>query len=193
MNKYQKERSREIRDIMRSDGFGRMTYKEAKRKWRKGIRAFRIGDMYAWKAADISHLGFTHKQLKEVGKAYHEIIKYCAKNSLAFTCQYEPYFDSYQLGFRGRSLDGKMYSQRHSVTATLLRQYTGSVVDIAEYVLHAVDHELQKSGFIVPADTEIQSMYPRMTLPPWCMLDPGYSIKSDGSIRINEISIIRKE
>lgn len=43
MNKYQKEKSHEIRDIMRADKFGRTTYKEAKRKWRKGIRAFPIG------------------------------------------------------------------------------------------------------------------------------------------------------
>ena len=34
MNKYQKQKSREIKALMRSDKWGRMTYKEARRKWR---------------------------------------------------------------------------------------------------------------------------------------------------------------
>jgi hypothetical protein len=41
MNKYQKEKSREIRDIMRTDPWRKMSYKEAKRKWRNGIRVLR--------------------------------------------------------------------------------------------------------------------------------------------------------
>lgn len=40
MNKYQKEKSRQIKDIMRADPGHRMSYKEAKRIWRKVARSF---------------------------------------------------------------------------------------------------------------------------------------------------------
>lgn len=162
MNKYQKEKSREIRDIMRSDPWGRMTYKEAKRKWRKGIRAFRIGDMqslHALKAVDLAHLGFTRSKLREVGQAYHNIIKYCAKRELAFDCCYEPRSDYYWLKFKGRSWDGRMCEVRTSVTADSLRQYAGSVVDIAEHVLSEVDERFKKLDFVPPASAKVEPVY----------------------------------
>ena len=149
MNKYEKERSREIRDIMRSDRFNRTTYKEAKRKWRKGIRAFRIGDMYAWKAVDIAHLGFSRNKLREVGQAYYKIVEYCALRGLIFDCRYEPYFDCYEMSFRGHTPDGRRFGCRQSVTGVLLRHHSGSVLDITNRVLEMVNDELRE--FILPS------------------------------------------
>jgi hypothetical protein len=169
MNKHQKEKSREIRDIMRSDRWGRMTYKEAKRKWRSGIRAFRIGDMqvlHAWKAADLTHLGFSRNKLREVGQAYHKIIKYCAKRELAFDCRYEPRSDYYWLKFKGRSWDGRMCGVYKSVTADSLRRYAGSVFDIVEHVLSEVDEEFKKFDFVPPAPAKVEPVYLPMTFLP---------------------------
>lgn len=169
MNKHQKEKSREIRDIMRSDGFGRMTYKEAKRKWKKGIRAFRIGDMHAWKAADISHLGFSHKQLKEVGKAYYKVLVYCSDRRLLFSCYYESCFDSYVLRFSGLSVDGKKYGISQSITGDLIRQYRGSLMDITERLLEMVNHRLREFTLpsVVKTDIDEKSLYPRIVIHPW--------------------------
>lgn len=170
MNKYQKEKSREIRDIVRSDGFGRTTYKEAKRKHRKGIRAFRIGDMYAWKEANLAHLGFNRKQLQDVGKAYYKILTYCGERNLAFNCYHEAHVDSYILRFTGRSVDGKRFGIMQAVNGDSIRYYAGSLLDIAHRVLEEV--ECRRKEFIVPkevvmADLIEKSLYPRMVLHPW--------------------------
>lgn len=169
MNKYQKERSREIRDIMRSDRWGRMTYKEAKRKWRNGVRAFRIGDMYDWKAADISHLGFSRKQLKEVGQAYYKILKYCAERGLTFDCVHDRYFDFYEMSFKGRTVDGKHYRVNQKVTGELVRQCTGRLVDLTDHVLENVNVQLREFTLpsVIKTDIGAERLYPRMTIHPW--------------------------
>lgn len=168
MNRYQKEKSREIRDIMRTDKWGRMTYKEAKRKWRKGIRAFRIGDSYIWKAADLSHLGLSRSRLTELGRAYGKIMKYANERGLIFTCEYEPFFDSYQLRFKG-TMNGRRYGISHSVTGCVLRLYGGPFTDIADRVRDEVNHKLQEFHFpsVAKPVPEIESLYPRMTIHPW--------------------------
>lgn len=175
MNKYQKERSREIRDIMRSDGFGRMTYKEARRKWRAGIRAFRIGDMYAWKAVDLGRFRFSREKLKEVGRAYYKILMYCAERGLTFTCDYKSYYDYYLLSFKGKSFDDMRYRVDHSVTVDLIQCAT-SLVDLTDYILEKVNAELRE--FTLPSVVKFETgsdvlkynpdiLYPRMTLHPW--------------------------
>lgn len=187
MNKYQKEKSREIRDIMRADHYegapvshwllGKMSYKQAKREWKKGIRAFRVGTTWVWKAANMSHLGFNRAKLREVGLAYHKIYDYCIRNGLTLKCEYEFYFDSYMLRFTGWLPDGQKYCVGQSVTSDILRLYNGSLGDISEHIINIVDREFTKAGYI-PYRITIDSMYPsifrkpeslepRMTLHPW--------------------------
>lgn len=177
MNKYQKEKSREIRDIMRSDPWRKMTYKEAKRKWRKGIRAFRIGDMqalHAWKSANLAHLGFSRSKLREVGQACHKIIKYCAIRGLAFTCDYKYYLDYYELSFKGKSFDERWYRVNQSVTGTLLRNCNVSLVDLTDHILEKVNVQLRE--FTLPsmlkAKSSAESLYPRMILHDWKIMNP---------------------
>lgn len=182
MNKYQKEKSREIRDIMRSDRWGRMTYKEAKRKWRNGIRAFRVGDTRIWKAANLGHLGFSRDKMREVGQAYYKISNFCICNGYTLDCRYESCFGAYLLKFTGWLPDGRKYSMGHSVTSDVLRHCRGSLMDIAEYILNTVDREFTKLGYI-PRRTTIADMHPpilrrpeslepRMTLHPWDCRSP---------------------
>lgn len=169
MNKHQKERSREIRDIMRTDVWHKMTYKEARRKWRSGIRAFRCGDTHIWKSYNLAHLGFSRSKMREVGQAYYKIYEYCLRNGLRFTCEYEPYFDSYQLRFKGGYLQGRpMYTSGHAVSRDSIMRYAGSVVDIADYILKEVEHQLTNSGFVfTESKPSLKSLYPRMVIPPF--------------------------
>lgn len=145
MNKYQKERSREIRDIMRTDLFGRMTYKEAKRKWRKGIRAFRVGDTHIWEAFDLARLGFSRSKMREVGQAYHKIAECCAKNELKFHCSYAHHFlDEYILDFRGTDYNtGRQFGITHRVSSGVLRQERCSLAFLAEHIIEEVDCQLK--------------------------------------------------
>lgn len=174
MNKHQKEKSREIRDIMRSDQWGRMTYKEAKRKWRKGIRAFRIGDMYAWKAVDIAHLGFTRKQLNEAGKAFYKILTYCGERNLTINCCYDANVDSYILRFTGRSIDGKRFGIMQAVNGDSIRYYAGSLLTLTHRMLEEVNCRLQKFIFpsVIETDLNVESLYPRMVIHDWKIENP---------------------
>jgi hypothetical protein len=151
MNKYQKEKSREIRDIMRANPWRKMSYKEAKRQWRKGIRAFRVGEprMNGWLTGDLAHLGFSRSKMRELGEAYYKILRYCGERNLGFSCRYEYWADSYMLRFNGWSVDGKQYCVRHAVSGTLLRQYRGSLMNIVHRVLDETNCRLQE--FIFPS------------------------------------------
>lgn len=169
MNKYQKEKSREIRDIMRSNYPLKTTYKQAKRKWRKGVRAFRIGDMYAWKEADLAHLGFNRKQLQELGEAFYKILTYCGERNLGFNCFYEANVDSYVLRFTGRSVDGKSFGIMRAVNGYSIRYYAGSLLEITHRMLDEVNYRLQKFIFpdVIKTDLNTESLYPRMILHDW--------------------------
>jgi hypothetical protein len=169
MNKYQKERSREIRDIMRTDVWDKMTYKEARRQWRSGIRAFRCGDTHIWKSYNLAHLGFSRSKMREVGQAYYKIYEYCVRNGLTFTCEYEPFFDSYQFRFKGGYLQGRpMYASGHAIARDRIMRYGGSVVDIADWILKELDRQLTNSGFIAPEHgNSLKSLYPRMIVHPF--------------------------
>ena len=169
MNKYQKARSREIKDIIRADPyegapvspwrFGRMSYKQARREWKRGIRAFRVGNTWVWKAADMGHLGFDREKLREVGQAYYKIYEFAIRNSYTLDCRYDSYFDACLLKFSGWLPDGQKYSTGASLTSDLLRHYRGSLVDIAENIINAVDREFTKRGYIARRTT-IAEMYP---------------------------------
>lgn len=192
MNKYQKVRSREIKDIIRADHyegapvspwmFGRMSYKQARREWKRGIRAFRVGNTCVWKAIDMGRLGFDRAKLREVGQAYYKISEFRIYNGYTFDCRYDSYLDVYLLKFTGWLPDGQKYSMGSSVTSDLLRHYRGSLVDIAEHIIDTVDREFTKRGYI-PHRTTIAKMYPtiirkpeslepRMTLRPWDCRSP---------------------
>lgn len=147
MNKYQKEKSREIRDIMRTDPWRRMTYKEAKRKWRKGIRAFKVGD--AWIAKDLARYGLSRRQIMEIGRVWYKFLKYCAARNLGFTCQNQPYLHCLELRFNGWSADNKKYSISYKVSYFDIRQYRGNIMEFVDYILYEVNRRVQE--FVFPS------------------------------------------
>lgn len=168
MNRHQKQKSREIKDIMRTDKWGRMTYKEAKRKWKSGIRAFRVGDSYIWKAANLAALGYTREQMRDIGAAYEKVLKYAAERDLRFDCYYEAATNAYILRFKGVNGRGIHYGVSYAVGGYELRRMRGSLGQLTHRVLDEVNCRLQK--FIFPPvakkeTVEIESWYPRIFIP----------------------------
>lgn len=178
MNKYHRQHSKEIKDIMRTDRFGKMDYKKARRKWRKGIRAFPVGDSGTWQSFDCSRLVLSREQLREVGQAYSMISRYAAERRLEITWEFDPLLDGYVLYGRGRAYTGQRFGFRHIISAHDIRYYRGSLVDIAYYIIPRLDHELDKNGFYPP---KLEENY---------ILDPCWEIRSDGGIRLREVSLI---
>lgn len=172
MNKRQKEKSREIRDIMRTDKWSRMTYKEAKGCWRNGIRAYKVGDL--WIANDLASLGFSRSNLLELGRVHHKLLKYAAERHLRFSCGYEPRLDAFEMRFYGRAVDGDVYTVSHTISGDTLRKYRGSLMDTADRVLDKVNRRLQEFVFpsVVTKPVEIESLHPRIMIHDWKLQNP---------------------
>lgn len=150
MNRYRKVISREIKDIMRTDKWGRMTYKEAKRKWKAGIRAFPIGPDQRWVEFEVGRLGFNRDRLRELGQAVYMLISYASGKGMKLTVEYWPSTDAYYLKFRGKDISGKPFGTAIFVTATLLRQCEVSLLDVVRHVVKYTDREIEALG-VTPA------------------------------------------
>lgn len=156
MNKYQKEISREIKDIMRSDHWHKMTYKEARRKWRSGIRAFLVDNHTdSWVAGNFHHLGLSRSRLRELGRAYRKIIMYCAERNLHVHFYHDPPLDYMTIRFSGWSLSGQKYSIAHNIHGVQIRQFAGSLEYITNYILEKVNNELRECCFPSPIRSDI--------------------------------------
>lgn len=179
MNKHNRQRSKEIKDIMRTDRFGKMDYKQARRKWQNGIRAFPVGDSGNWLSFDCSRLGFSREQLREVGQAYYMIARYAAERCLEASWEFDHLSDGYVLYVRGRTYTGQRFGFRQIISVHDLTYYRGSLVDIAYYIIPRLDHALNKNGFYPPKLEEENYI-----------LDPCWEIRSDGTRRLREVSLI---
>ena len=118
MNKRQKEKSREIRDIMRTDKWGRMTYQEAKRKWRKGVRALPM--------AKLAHCA--------------------AERGLTVDYTYEPALDYHLLRFVGRDIFGHRYGYSITLMGYELRMHRCSIHNLVDRIIADLDYGLAKLG-----------------------------------------------
>lgn len=178
MNKYNRQRSKEIKDIMRADRFGKMGYKQARREWRKGIRAFPVGDSGEWLSFDCSRLNFSRKQLQEVGQAYSMIARYAAERHLETTWEFDPFADGYVLRLTGRAYTGQRFGFSYAFSMYHLQQCRGPLTGIANYAIRRIDQELHRRGFYPP---KLEENY---------ILDPCWEIRSDGTMRLREVSLI---
>ena len=167
MNKYRKEKSREIRDIMRTDPWRRMSYKEAKRKWRKGIRAFPVGAARLYKSFDLCRLGLSRSKIREFGQAYTDIVKYSTAHGLDFRLEYETHFDTYVFYFTGMNyITGKRYGFRGSIASDVIRQSTCSFAFLAKYILEQLDHEVKTKGIGFKPEYKYIPIWDNMVLQP---------------------------
>lgn len=168
MNRHQKEKSREIKDIMRTDVWRKMSYKEAKRKWKSGIRAFRVGDAYIWKAANLAGLGYTREQMRDLGQAYKKVIDYAVDRDLRFDCYYDSSTNAYTLRFKGVNGRGIHYGISYTVSSYELCQMRGSLEQLTHHILDEVNCQLQEFMFppVVKKETiSVEDLWPRIFIP----------------------------
>ena len=115
MNRVQKEKSREIRDIMRTDKWGRMTYKQAKRKWKNGFRAL---PLYA-------------------------ISREASKRGVRTQIRYNSLVDTHECEFTGYTGTGGRFRCCVSVAGIMVRDFRGSRTDLTQIVLDRLDREIR--------------------------------------------------
>ena len=132
MNKYQKEKSREIRDIMRTDPWRRMSYKEAKRKWKKGIRA--IPMMAA-------------------------IRKGAAERNVEFEYTYLPTYKAYEVRFVKTLPGDGEFEYYQCISNDQLRLYRGDRIDLAEHLMQELDMHLRSMGIITSIKKNDKNAY----------------------------------
>lgn len=173
MNKYRKRTSREIRDIMRSDKWGRMSYKEARRKWKNGIRAFRVGDRLVWKAADLGRLGFSRARMRELGQAYSKIEQFCIVNGVKLDCYAERETPVYCLEFRFTDQDtGARYKYVHAIDLTVMTRSSCPLIYLAEYIIGDFKDELERLGVKHTVKLDPWSMWPPVLIAPFdCVVE----------------------
>lgn len=170
MNRHQKQKSREIKDIMRTDVWRKMSYKEAKRKWKAGIRAFPIGPNQTWLTFYLARLGFDRERLRELGQAVYMLISYASGKGMELTVEYWPSTDSYYLKFRGKDISGKPFGTAIFVTASLLRQCAGPLQDIVRHVVRYTDREIEALG-VTPMPKGFTT-YVKVPFPKDAVLEP---------------------
>ena len=161
MNKFDKEKSREIRDIMRTDKWGRMTYKEARREWRKGTRVVWFSPEGPWMAFDNNRLCLSHKKLREFALVHTKILKYTNERCLEVEWEHEPFRHALILRVSGRAFNGKRFGYRQLVDIfDCIRSECPSEY-LASMIIDRLDHELHKYGFYPPKYTPIPTqIYP---------------------------------
>lgn len=75
MNRHKRHIHELIRDIQRSDRFGRMTYKQARRKYKEGVRAIPIKFTTGtrWMLMDFGEIGIRSSEAKRLGSELTDI------------------------------------------------------------------------------------------------------------------------
>lgn len=171
MNRHQKQKSREIKDIMRTDVWRKMSYKEAKRQWKKGIRAFPVGYIFPkWVKFDVARLGFDRERLRELGQAIFMLIVHAESKNMTLTVEYEPFFNSYKLRFEGKSIEGKPFGYSNAVTVDLLRECICPLTTIAKCIAQDMDYGIEKLG-VTPTPKGFAT-YVKVPFPKDAVLEP---------------------
>lgn len=105
MNKYHRNRHLAIRNIQRTDPFGRMSYREARRKYKAGYRAVPVGNGYftRWSMLNFGTDGLTLAQSRKLGEEYTTISEHAESAQFKATMRYD--VDMHCLGFKYRGLN----------------------------------------------------------------------------------------
>ena len=150
MNKHNRQKSREIRAIMRTDKWGRMTYKEARRDWRKGTRVIWFNPNEPYMEFDNSKMNLSHNILKAFAPVYHEILKYAGERHLWTEYEYDPIFHAFKLRLSGHSFTGQRFGGYMWIAVHQLEYALSAPKDLARYLLEYFDNTLYKNGFYPP-------------------------------------------
>lgn len=93
MNKHRRSRHLAIRNIQRTDRFGRMTYREARRKHKEGYRAIPVGSGYftRWFLLNFGSDGLTLTQSRKLGEEYTRVMEHAESTQYRAAMHYDMY------------------------------------------------------------------------------------------------------
>ena len=105
MNKYHRNRHLAIRNIQRTDPFGKMSYREARRKYKSGYRAVPVGSGHShrWFLLNFGTDKFTLAQSRKLGEEYTTISEHAESAQFKATMRYD--VKMHCLGFKYRGLN----------------------------------------------------------------------------------------
>lgn len=169
MNKHNKQKSREIRAIMRTDKWGRMTYREARRKWKNGTRVVWFSPNGPFMALDNNRLCLSYTKLREFARVHTEILKYANERYLEVEWEHESFSTMLVLRVSGRAFNGKRFGYRQLVDIFDFRLSKCPPEYLASMIIDKLDHELHECGFYPP-----KLVRPLLEIPedPYCLTPP---------------------
>lgn len=156
MNKHNKQKSREIRAIMRTDKWGRMTYREARRYWQNGSRVIWFSPSGLWMNFDNSKLSLSYQAIKRFAVVYREVLKYANERCIELTYERSHFTDAIKLRLSGRKFDGQRFRGYILVRTCDLNYFCGEPEVLARYLIENFDHSLYCNGFYPPKPLHIR-------------------------------------
>lgn len=104
MNKHHRNQHLAIRNIQRTNRFGRMTYREARRKYKAGYRAIPVGRgcCTTWLLLNFGADDLTLAQVRKLGEEYTLIAEHAERAGFKATMRYD--FDMHCLMFKYQGL-----------------------------------------------------------------------------------------
>lgn len=103
MNKHNRNRHLAIRNIQRTNWFGTMTYREARRKYKAGYRAIPVGTGYfaRWFLLNFGSDGLTLAQTRKLGEEYTLISEHAESAQFKATMHYDVKMHCLVFKYRG--------------------------------------------------------------------------------------------
>ena len=155
MNKRHRIRSREIKAIMNADKWDLLAYKDAKRRWKKGIRAFPVGLNTEWVMTDLSFLNLSQQRMDELGWAVRHLIHEAKERNMTLEILSDYNIKAFKLYFRSNPMILRnQFGYRRAVSTYELRQWP-SLITFAGYILEDLDHGISKLSVDTAAKIEI--------------------------------------
>lgn len=138
MNKYHRHAHESIRDIQRTDPSGKMSYRQARRKYKEGVRAvpikFTTGTR--WMLLDFGEIGIRSSQAKRLGSELTDIFISALYKGYNVYVRYETDHKFFTVGFLKR-IGG--FPVRWSYVASYYEAVVNPVFGFAELVIRAAN------------------------------------------------------
>lgn len=180
MNKRNTIRAREVKAIMNADKWGKTTYKEAKRQWKKGVRAYPIGLDSKLVLTDISRLELSQQKMDELGWAVRHLVYEAKERNMTLDIIYDRNVLAFKLFFRSNpAILRNHFGYRRMVSVYELRRWP-SLIAFAGYIIKDLDHGISELG----VDTTARISDDRL------IFDPTIVYDKHGNPRITEVSLI---
>ena len=142
MNKHDKQKSSEIRAIMRTDKWGRMTYKEARRKWRKGTRVVWFSPDGPWMAFNNIDMSLSNRAMKNFAIIYLVVVKYANRRFLEVGLNHDPTLNAIGLRFSGIEPNGRRFGIETLIDIFELDRMYCPIEYMTKYLIDRVERSL---------------------------------------------------